>query len=459
MMKKLLLILIIAIAILGSTSYCGSRELALPKYATVAVVIPEYVSERPRPVPDPAAQTTLKGYLRDHGYTVKELDIDVADARRMSNNSLYAARIARTHGVDVIIVGEANAQEAGRSAGMIIYRAIIEVRAVKASDGNVLFATVMTATGRDISEDIAAKKALRNAGRLIGEYICGADKVRFSVAANIVAQKNFPWRFPQSYVGWLFTEELYEYFDKNLPTRYRDSVVLMGVHTSSDMSVKNDLGDLLRMTFGYLIFAEIESLKADWSTDKYVEYDITIRYSIYNDEGEIVYKNRYIGHREGFEKNFCKGIREVERYYGSVFQQLIRDAVVDIYNKLLKPMMDIVDKEKTALASKPVTTAPSRPSGYTATERILAVHLITGEVYKGYLEGPFYVGEEAFLVDPNKLDYVVYIGGKMFKVVLLDGTIIKGKISPEKLRLRTKHWGTLTIDVDKIDKIETETSL
>jgi len=47
----------------------------------------------------------------------------------------------------------------------------------------------------------------------------------------------------------------------------------------------------------------------------------------------------------------------------------------------------------------------------------------------------------------------------MFKVVLLDGTIIKGKISPEKLRLRTKHWGTLTIDVDKIDKIETETSL
>jgi hypothetical protein len=56
---------------------------------------------------------------------------------------------------------------------MIVCRARVEARAVKTDTASIIVADGKHATGRDISENVAAKAALRNAGGQIADYLIG----------------------------------------------------------------------------------------------------------------------------------------------------------------------------------------------------------------------------------------------------------------------------------------------
>lgn len=140
----------------------------------IMVVIPEWhISHW---IPDPAAETAIIGALVDAGYrvvdqmTAAEVRADEQLRQRVLGDPHAAAEIGLQYNADVIITGEAFSEDAGRVAGMRSCRARVEIRAVRCRTAEVIAALSAEASGADIAEAIAAKKALRNAGnRAYGE--------------------------------------------------------------------------------------------------------------------------------------------------------------------------------------------------------------------------------------------------------------------------------------------------
>jgi len=144
----------------------------------IAVVIPEFhVSDR---IPDPAGETAIIRKLTDAGFR-RLIDPQRMNQIRYSNSvkaimrgdKKEAVNIATNLGVDYLIVGEAFSQFAGNvlNSGIISCRARVEARLIKADTGEIITAHGTEATGLDITEAIAAKKALNNAGELMGDYM------------------------------------------------------------------------------------------------------------------------------------------------------------------------------------------------------------------------------------------------------------------------------------------------
>jgi len=144
----------------------------------IAVVIPEFhVSDR---IPDPAGETAIIRKLTDAGFQ-RLIDPQRMNQIRYSNSvkaimrgdKKEAVNIATNLGVDYLIVGEAFSQFAGNvlNSGIISCRARVEARLIKADTGEIITAHGTEATGVDITEFIAAKKALNNAGELMGDYM------------------------------------------------------------------------------------------------------------------------------------------------------------------------------------------------------------------------------------------------------------------------------------------------
>jgi len=142
----------------------------------IMVVIPEYHIKRR--VPDPAGETEIIKRLLEKGFKV----VDQAQVSKIryndqvraaiSGNTSLANKIGLEHGAEVIIIGEAFTEHVGRIVGGLeSCRARIEARAISIDTGEILVAGGEHASGLDITEALAGKKALQNAGNELGGYL------------------------------------------------------------------------------------------------------------------------------------------------------------------------------------------------------------------------------------------------------------------------------------------------
>jgi len=142
----------------------------------VMVIIPEYhISHF---VPDPAGETEIIRILLENGYKVVDQQ-QTAKIRyndevtaAIKGDSQLATKIGLSHGAEIIIVGEAFSETAGRlvPGGFITCRSRIEARAIKTDTGEIIAASGKYASGLDVAEFIAGKKAIQKAGVELGQY-------------------------------------------------------------------------------------------------------------------------------------------------------------------------------------------------------------------------------------------------------------------------------------------------
>lgn len=154
-----------------------NRQLRDPK---IAVVIPEY-HIRAR-IPDPAGETAVIRKLIDAGFS---RITDISDTRYNLNKLSALTKqdmenIARSRNVDILIVGEAFSEgvgdvgkflSTGRNTGIVSCKARLEAKIFIAKTGQIISANGTYGTAADLTEFIAGKKALNDAGEKMGDYI------------------------------------------------------------------------------------------------------------------------------------------------------------------------------------------------------------------------------------------------------------------------------------------------
>lgn len=154
-----------------------NRQLRDPK---IAVVIPEY-HIRAR-VPDPAGETAVINKLIEAGFS---RITDISDTRYNLNKLSAITKedmenIARSRNVDILIVGEAFSEgvgdvgkflPSGSNTGIVSCKARLEAKIFIAKTGQIISAKGTYGTAADLTEYIAGKKALENAGEQMGDYI------------------------------------------------------------------------------------------------------------------------------------------------------------------------------------------------------------------------------------------------------------------------------------------------
>ena len=142
----------------------------------IMVVIPEHHINRT--IPDPAGETEIIKRLLEKGFKV----VDQSQVSRIRNNdqvraaikgdTSLAIKIGLEQGAEVIIIGEAFSEYVGLILGeMDSCRARIEARAIRTDTGEILAAGSKDAAGLDITQSLAAKKALQKAGSELGGYL------------------------------------------------------------------------------------------------------------------------------------------------------------------------------------------------------------------------------------------------------------------------------------------------
>jgi hypothetical protein len=143
-------------------------KLASLAKPTVAVVVTEQHLARPSPVPDPAVESELKVMLRACGFTVKDIAGNaLTDFVRNASSNAQPWPVELS-GVDIIVAGEAFSEFAGRIGSLVSCSARAEINVIERKTGTITHADRVTQRGVDLSENIAAKKALENAGRVLG---------------------------------------------------------------------------------------------------------------------------------------------------------------------------------------------------------------------------------------------------------------------------------------------------
>lgn len=143
------------------------------KAFTYVVVVPETILERPR-ISDPAAETEIIKAMIKAGLKVK----DDQQTKALRDDAAVTAMLkevdkAKLHelqtrfGADVLIIGEAvasanNQQIQGQPYTMS--RARVEVRAIRMDTGDIIGIEDATKPGRDLSDELSGKAALKEAG-------------------------------------------------------------------------------------------------------------------------------------------------------------------------------------------------------------------------------------------------------------------------------------------------------
>ncbi|MGD8453802.1 MAG: CsgG/HfaB family protein [Phycisphaerae bacterium] len=145
-------------------------SLAGVRKPVIAVIIPEQHARVPaRQVPDPAVETEIKLLLRECGFTVKDVPqnelADFARALRKNGPGSWPRTLA---GVDCVIVGEGFSEFAARIGNLLSCAARVEINVIDRTSGRIVLADRTTERAVDLSENIAAKKALEKAGRVLG---------------------------------------------------------------------------------------------------------------------------------------------------------------------------------------------------------------------------------------------------------------------------------------------------
>ena len=178
--KQIVLMLFLLMFGLQSATTANEDDLQDPLMTRIAVIIPEiHISS---PIPDPAGETAIIRKLLEAGFSrvVDQAQIDKirdSDVVRalVGGDAEAAIGLGLQLGVDVIIVGEAFSELAGRkTAGnqtLFQCRARVEARAIRTDNGRIIAANGSHATGLDITEFTSSKVSLNNAGELMGDYM------------------------------------------------------------------------------------------------------------------------------------------------------------------------------------------------------------------------------------------------------------------------------------------------
>lgn len=158
------------------------------KEVTCMVVVPELMNNAP--VEAPAVETAIIRELLLAGFSV--VDQQMVDKIRYRDETLLAAyrndeaalaalrALAHEYSADVLVIGTAFTEgEFSAPEGLVSTRAWTTVRAVDVRTGRIFSAEQTSAGGADMTLTIAAKKALQNAGTVIGRSVTKALEKRF----------------------------------------------------------------------------------------------------------------------------------------------------------------------------------------------------------------------------------------------------------------------------------------
>lgn len=176
-----------AIALLFFVALLPIDAFAKPR---IMVVIPEtHIARR---IPDPAGETEVIRRLVEDGFRVVDQK-QVAKIREnqqkmqeLLGNIDAAAALGLEYGAEIIIYGEAFSETAPPQFGMQSVRARVEARAVRCDTAEIIAAHGLEAGAADTAEFIAAKKALKNAGGLIADYMIEQFSKRAAPAQKTV---------------------------------------------------------------------------------------------------------------------------------------------------------------------------------------------------------------------------------------------------------------------------------
>lgn len=127
------------------------KKLGKSKLPVVQIKIPE--RHIGRPAVDPAAETEITLFCTESGFTV----IDPDEGNRKD--------------VDVMISGEAFSEFATRRGNLISVKARLEVKAVDRLTGEILAIDRQTCVAVGLTEQVAAKSALQEAGAMVAERL------------------------------------------------------------------------------------------------------------------------------------------------------------------------------------------------------------------------------------------------------------------------------------------------
>lgn len=148
----------------------------------IAVMIPEtHLRSR---IPDPAGETAVIKAFIDAGF---DNMVDISTKRMQYNNPFNLNTddlhtLASSMQADILVVGEAFSEGVGdvgqflpkgKRTGTLSCRARVEAKMYIARTGQIIAAEGKYGSAVDISEAVAAKKALANAGKAMGEYLSG----------------------------------------------------------------------------------------------------------------------------------------------------------------------------------------------------------------------------------------------------------------------------------------------
>jgi|GEM_PF-4612536 len=163
------------------------------KEITCMVVVPEFIFGAP--VDDPAVETAIIRELLQANFRV--VDQDMIDQIRYKDETLLAAygtsydaltalrALSLEYDADVLIVGHALTEgQIPAPGGLISTRAWAEVRAVDTRTGQIFAADQTAQGGADLTIQIAARKALENAGSVLGKSTTQALEKRFGIQAG-----------------------------------------------------------------------------------------------------------------------------------------------------------------------------------------------------------------------------------------------------------------------------------
>jgi curli biogenesis system outer membrane secretion channel CsgG len=209
MTKTTMFLLVLCLAL------CANAELKYPN-VKIMVLVPEY--HITRPVVDPAAETEIIKQLVENGYHVVDQGLYAAqrnseDVTTILKNPMSAeARVFMAkYGADVLIIGEAFSESAGRTNDKLFScKSRVEVRAISREDARILAITDAQDVAVEITELIAGKSALKKAGAKAGAYFL--DKLGKALNGPIVTPENndkklltiavLPFQDKSDYANW-----------------------------------------------------------------------------------------------------------------------------------------------------------------------------------------------------------------------------------------------------------------
>ena len=144
----------------------------------IAVFVPEYHIQHK--IPDPAGETAIAKALIDAGFSnVIEVGSRMTNSNPLGMTPQDMTQAAQQFNADIMIVGEAFSDGVGDAAqflpgnqksAMQSCRARVEAKLFVVKGGQMIAADGKYGSGLDVSESVAAKKALASAGKQMGEY-------------------------------------------------------------------------------------------------------------------------------------------------------------------------------------------------------------------------------------------------------------------------------------------------